>query len=194
MNGRMTGKETRNFAIALVAGSALAILLASCTTPRPASKPVTVAYNGPRSGSMALLNQPAGGYAQCVPYARDVSGIQLYGDAWTWWAKADGRYARGEAPKPGSVLTLKKTNRLTAGHVAVVAAIVEPRRILVDHVNWGDNRDLRSKIHQRQPVIDVSPNNDWSEVRFMNTLGSFGAVYPAHGFIYAESAIASARN
>lgn len=190
----MTGKATRNFALALMGGSAIAVLLASCTVPRQTAKPVTSAHDGAHSASMALLSQPAGGYQQCVPYARAISGIQLYGDAWTWWSKADGRYSRGEAPKPGSVLTLKKTNRLTAGHVAVVAAVVEPRRILVDHVNWGDNRDLRSKIHQRQPVIDVSPNNDWSEVRFMNTLGSFGAIYPAHGFIYAESAVASARN
>jgi len=190
MNGQMTGKATRNFAVALVTGCAIAVLLASCTAPRQTAKPVTSA----KGGSMALISQPPGGYEQCVPFARETSGIRLYGDAWTWWSKADGRYGRGEMPKPGSVLTLKKTNRLTAGHVAVVAAIVEPRRILVDHANWGDNRDLRNKIHQRQPVIDVSPNNDWSAVRFMNTLGSFGAVYPAHGFIYAEADITTAQN
>jgi hypothetical protein len=30
-------------------------------------------------------------YLQCVPYARQVSGIQIYGDAWTWWDQAAGR-------------------------------------------------------------------------------------------------------
>ena len=186
MNGRMTGKATFHFAIALASGCAMAVFLSSCTTPRQAARP--------GSETTIALTPPPGNYMQCVPYARDTSGIQIYGDAWTWWAKADGRYGRGNAPSIGSVLTLKKTNRLSSGHVAVVAAVVEPRRILVDHANWGDNSNMRHKVHHRQPVIDVSPNNDWSEVRFMNTLGSFGAIYPAHGFIYGESATRTARN
>ena len=186
MNEKMTGKATIHFAIALASGCAMAVFLSSCTTPRQAVKPA--------AGSLGMVTQPPGGYSQCVPYARDYSGINIYGDAWTWWAKADGNYDRGLAPKQGAVLTLKKTNRLAAGHVAVVAAIVEPRRILVDHANWGDNADLRNKIHIRQPVIDVSPNNDWSAVRFMNTQGSFGAIYPAYGFIYSESATTTARS
>lgn len=186
MIGQMTGKTTIRFAAALAAGCAIAVLLASCTAPHQAAKL--------ESGAMLLVSQPPGGYAQCVPYARDNSGIQIYGDAWTWWAKAVGRYGRGAAPNRGAVLTLKKTNRLAAGHVAVVAAVVDPRRILVDHANWGDNPDMRSKIHLRQPVIDVSPDNDWSAVRFMNTQGSFGAVYPAFGFIYADTGIRTAQN
>ena len=31
-------------------------------------------------------------YLQCVPYARDVTGIDIYGDAHTWWQQAAGRY------------------------------------------------------------------------------------------------------
>ena len=38
--------------------------------------------------AQAELQQP---YLQCVPYARQVSGIQIYGDAWTWWDQAEGR-------------------------------------------------------------------------------------------------------
>ena len=34
-------------------------------------------------------------YLQCVPYARQVSGIRIFGDAHTWWGQAEGRYARG---------------------------------------------------------------------------------------------------
>lgn len=190
MNERMTGKTTLRFAAALAAGGAMAVLLASCTAPRHPAKQAAMTDRG----TMSLVSQPPGSYVQCVPYARDFSGIQIYGDAWTWWAKADGRYGRGDAPKHGAVLTLKKTNRLAAGHVAVVAAVVEPRRILVDHANWGDNADMRSKIHLRQPVIDVSRDNDWSAVRFMNGQGSFGAVYPAFGFIYSDTNIRTAQN
>jgi hypothetical protein len=73
---------------------------------------------------------------------------------------------------------------LPRGHVAVVVAAQGPRRILVSHANWGGDGETRGKVHERQPVIDVSPGNDWSEVRLENTQGSFGRVYPAHGFIY----------
>ena len=38
-------------------------------------------------------------YLQCVPYARQVSGVQIYGDARTWWDQAQGRYATGTVPK-----------------------------------------------------------------------------------------------
>lgn len=190
MNGRMTGKTTLQFTVALAAGCAVAVILASCTTPRQAANHGSDSSISP----MTLVSQTAGGYVQCVPYARDYSGIKIFGDAWTWWAKADGRYDRGAAPKQGSVLALKKTNRLSAGHVAVVATVIEPRRILVDHANWGENADLRNKIHLRQPVIDVSRDNDWSAVRFMNTQGSFGAIYPAYGFIHSDAMIRTAQN
>jgi surface antigen len=180
------------FAIAMTAGCSLLITLASCTaTSRQiAGLKKPSATHGP----MELVSQTTGGYSQCVPYARDYSGVQIYGDAWTWWSKANGRYDRGHFPRQGSVLTLKKTDKLSAGHVAVVAAIVDPRRILVDHANWGDNADTRSKIHVRQPVIDVSPKNDWTAVRFMNTQGTFGAVYPSFGFIYSDTEIRTADN
>ena len=32
---------------------------------------------------------------QCVPYARAHSAIKIYGDAYTWWDKAAGKYSRG---------------------------------------------------------------------------------------------------
>lgn len=179
------------FATAMAAGCTLLIVLGSCTTT--SRQVVSQKKPAPTLGSMELVSQhPGGGYSQCVPYARDYSGIQIYGDAWTWWSKASGRYDRGHIPRQGSVLTLKKTDKLAAGHVAVVAAIVDPRKILVDHANWGDNANTRSKIHVRQPVIDVSPKNDWTSVRFMNTQGTFGAVYPSFGFIYSDTEIRTA--
>ena len=126
----------------------------------------------------------ADGFLQCVPFARSVSGVDIYGDAWTWWDQAEGRFARGREPKIGAVLVLSRTQRLRLGHVAVVAARVDERTILVSHANWGGDARTRGKIHTRQPVMDVSPDNDWSQLRFMNTQGGFGNVYPAHGFIY----------
>ncbi len=191
MSQQLSKRGFYRFTIAMVAGCALLFTLGSCTTA--SRQVVSKKKPAPALGSMELVSQhPGGGYSQCVPYARDYSGIQIYGDAWTWWSKANGRYDRGNIPRKGSVLTLKKTDRLAAGHVAVVAAIVEPRKILVDHANWGDNANTRGKIHVRQPVIDVSPKNDWTSVRFMNTQGSFGAVYPSFGFIYSDTEIRTA--
>jgi len=65
-------------------------------------------------------------YLQCVPYAREVSGIQIYGDAWTWWSQAEGRYARGHAPRAGAVVTFDPgTHGITdaAGHIGYVESV-----------------------------------------------------------------------
>ena len=45
---------------------------------------------------------------ECVPFARAASGIQLYGDAWTWWTAADGKYERGTKPREGAVLGMEE--------------------------------------------------------------------------------------
>jgi surface antigen len=120
---------------------------------------------------------------QCVPYARMVSGIALRGDARTWWESAAGRFRRGQDPEPGAVLVLKGSSKTPRGHVGVVTKVVNEREILIDHANWLNNR----KIHLATPVIDVSPENDWSAIRVWYTPGAqYGAnVYPTDGFIYA---------
>ena len=46
----------------------------------------------------------AEGYLQCVPFARTFSGIQIFGDAYTWWQQASGKYNKGFVPKTGAVL------------------------------------------------------------------------------------------
>src|SRR4051812_27488985 len=75
----------------------------------------------PLGASAGLLDY----VGQCVPFARAASGIQIYGDAWTWWNQAEGKYDRGHAPKVGSVIVFAKTSRLPLGHVAVVSRVVE---------------------------------------------------------------------
>ncbi|MCB1537614.1 MAG: CHAP domain-containing protein [Rhodospirillales bacterium] len=124
-------------------------------------------------------------HQQCVPYARDVSGIPIRGDAWTWWGQAAGRYARGNHPASGAVLVLAKTQRLTHGHLAVVTGVLSPRDILVTHTNWGDNPFNRRIVYTAMRAQDVSPANDWTSVRFWNDEKSvFGFQYAAYGFIY----------
>jgi len=146
---------------------ALAAILAGCGS----SAPTTVAA-GPS------LRVPG---INCAPFARELSGIALYGEAASWWRNAAGHYARNERPATGSVLVFKRTSRLRQGHVSVVTRVVSPRQILVTQANW-----VPGHVHEDQLVVDVSPANDWSEVRVWfppaRTLGSH--VYAAHGFIH----------
>lgn len=122
---------------------------------------------------------------QCVPYARKVSGIQIRGDAYTWWDKAAPDYDRGHSPRPGAVLVLARTSKMTSGHVAVVKNIVGPRQINVTHSNWGSDRSTRRVIYDSMRVEDVSARNDWTSVRFWNIdKNVFGFPYAAKGFIY----------
>jgi surface antigen len=117
---------------------------------------------------------------QCVPYARDHSGIALRGDAYTWWDKAAGVYARGQDPIEGAVLVLNGYSKHRA-HVAVVRKIVSPREIRIDHANWLDD----GAVYVNDPVVDVSEANDWSVVKVWNIRsGSWGTrTYHVQGFI-----------
>ncbi len=121
---------------------------------------------------------------QCVPYARRISGIEIRGDAWTWWQSAAGRYTRRHRPMAGSVLVLGRSRQLRGGHIAVVEAVLDDRVILVSHANWLN----RGRIHENTPVVDVSRENDWSLVRIWYTPGRSlgGRHYPAKGFIYPK--------
>jgi surface antigen len=125
------------------------------------------------------------GVLQCVPYARFMSGISLRGDAWTWWDKAAGIYARGNHPEPGAVLSFPGTDRMPLGHVAVVTQVLSDRKILIDHANWPNAYIQHGAISRDIQVADVSPANDWTEVRVQfGEGGPLGSVYPTNGFIY----------
>lgn len=125
---------------------------------------------------------------ECVPFARATSGIQIYGDAWTWWAKAAGHYRRGDVPQVGSVIVFARTSRLPLGHVAVISRIVDPRVVMVTHANWSRHNGERGHVEQDVTLTDVSPDNDWSVVkvwyRDMEGLGT--TTYPVSGFIYGS--------
>jgi hypothetical protein len=119
--------------------------------------------------------------AECVPFAREVSGIQIYGDAYTWWDQAAGRYNRERTPVLGALLVLAGYAGPKRAHLAHVTRIVSSREIRVDHANWLNDGNL----YLNSPVIDVSPNNDWSMVRvFNNRDGHLGVKnYNVQGFI-----------
>ncbi|HEX7741649.1 MAG TPA: CHAP domain-containing protein, partial [Sphingobium sp.] len=74
---------------------------------------------------------------QCVPYARIVSGVNIRGDAWTWWGQAEDHYQRGHEPRRGAVLAFRPNGPMTLGHVAVVSKVLGGRRMLIRHANWS---------------------------------------------------------
>ena len=125
-------------------------------------------------------------YLQCVPYARAVSGIAIYGDARTWWDQAEGRYARGYRPKVGAVMTFRPYGKMELGHVAAVSRIVDSRTVLLRHANWSPINGRRGQIEDNVEAVDVSPENDWSEVRvwFAPIEGLGSTHWPVQGFIY----------
>jgi surface antigen len=128
-------------------------------------------------------------YLQCAPFAREVSGIDIHGNANTWWGQAAGRYDRGQTPVAGAVMAFKAVRSMPVGHVAMVSRIVSDREVLLTHANWsrrgGIERDVRA--------VDVSPAGDWSQVRvWFAGNGDLGTtVYPLAGFIYSGKAPAA---
>jgi surface antigen len=163
------------------------LTLAACGKTVGVPTTVSAALPGP-SGAPEGIHPYQGDLIQCVPYARQVSGIDITGDAWTWWSSAAGRYERGNRPRFMAVLVLSRTQRLKLGHVAVVVDIDGPRQIRVTHANFGSDPVSRRIIYDSMPVADVSPDNDWSLVRFWNYQAqAWGILYPAYGFIYPQT-------
>ena len=165
----MAGQITR-----ILAGAALALMAG----PALADAIVDLADSG----------GPELPYLQCVPYARQVSGIQIYGDAWTWWDQAEGRYKRGFRPRVGAVMAFAPHGNMRLGHVAAVSRIVNSRTVLLRHANWSPIDGRRGQIEDNVRAVDVSEDNDWSEVRVwydpIQSLG--GTAWPVEGFIYNE--------
>lgn len=161
--------------IRLAAVAALCLLTAAC-----ASGP-DYEFASNTSDQTAQSAELGGVPLQCVPYARDHSQVKIYGDAAYWWDKAAGVYARSEEPTLGSVMVLTGYAGPRRGHVAVVTAMVSAREIRIDHANWLDD----GAIFTNDPVVDVSPDNDWSQVRVFNerTEAWGGRTYLVQGFI-----------
>ena len=163
----------------LAAAALFALSLEGCAAPMEYSAM-------PREYGNAVVENDSHKPLQCVPYAREHSAIKLYGDAYTWWDKAAGKYPRGALPQMGTVMVLNNYAAADRGHLAVVRRVVGPREIRIDHANWLDD----GSIYVNDPVEDVSSDNDWSAVRVYNlATGGWGSkVYPVQGFIGSGNA------
>jgi surface antigen len=144
-----------------------------------------------RMGILALLMVAAPVQAlneglQCVPYARALTGVEIRGDAWTWWGQAEGRYQRGAKPRVGAIMAFRPHGNMRLGHVAAVRKIIDSRTLIISHANWSTIDGVRGHIEEDVRVVDASEANDWSRVRVWYTpneaLG--GTEWPLHGFIY----------
>lgn len=169
----------------------LVLLLSGCAESRPTPASFTPPPLPPASPQVVLIPPAPQDFMSCVPYAREVTGVELFGDAWTWWDGAEDQYARGSAPEVAGILVFKRSDRLQSGHVAVVTQVISLREVLVTHANWAFADKKRGQVDHDVPIVDVSPNNDWSEIRVWNG-GSYGRIYPAHGFIYPRGSGESA--
>lgn len=175
----------------------MAVLAAAAFVTACASTPAPIAQNGgawrpPVTAAAPPVLQEfepgapqvddSGPRLQCVPFARENSGVEIYGNANTWWTQAAGRYPRSSSPAPGSVFVMRGYRDDTRGHVAVVTEIVSPRVIRVNQANWLNRGEITLSV----PVMDVSPDNDWSQVRVWYIPNNeWGArTYLARGFIH----------
>ncbi len=164
-------------------------LLALCVAGSAEAR--TKAHKASKTAAVKVAAQrtPAGSaYLQCVTFARQFSGVQIFGDAWTWWEKATGRYEEGSTPKPGAVLVFRSQGKMKLGHVAVVSQIITDRYIQVTHANWSPINGRRGQVEDNVNVMDVSEAGDWSKVKVWygptNDLGT--TVYSTYGFIYQD--------
>ncbi|WP_169816614.1 CHAP domain-containing protein [Rhodovibrio salinarum] len=184
----MTRTQFVPFAVVLLA-------LAACSTAQPTvdtersvmarpqiiQRPEITRPDVPKPTARPVMYSPSRPL-QCVPYARKASGIQIRGDAWTWWRQASGRYPRGQTPKEGALILLDTGYK--RGHLAYVSEVRGTREIVVNHANWLNH----GRIHENTPVRDVSRAGDWSQVRLWyvpgNQLGA--SAYDVIGFIYPD--------
>lgn len=134
-----------------------------------------------------ILNR-RGPRLQCVPFVRNETRVEIYGNANTWWQQARGRYARERDPDEGAVMVMRGYRGANRGHVAVVREMVSDRMMLVDHANWLNGGEITRSV----PVRDVSPRGDWSQVQVWHVPGGhWGArTYNVQGFIIGDEPVA----
>jgi surface antigen len=152
---------------------------------------VVIALTALAFAAPATAQSWPGGW-QCVTFARAFSGVELFGNAATWWHAAVGHYDQGFVPRVGGVLVFKPFAHMRVGHVATVSEIVSPREIRVTHANWSPVDGRRGQVEENVTVVDTSAKGDWSRVRVwyapLNELGTTD--YPVYGFIYGRAAAA----
>jgi hypothetical protein len=184
---------------ALLSTLAVALLLSGCVTRHQvpvATVATAAAIQGPlmpdvasRTASLGMTSstmEPMTVVRQrisCVPYARSISGVELRGDAWTWWKGAEGVYERGSTPEVGAIIVMSRSKTMSRGHVGMVTKILNSREIQIDHANWK-----HGELHLGALVRDVSAANDWSAVQvWYPAINGYGTgVHKVSGFIYPQ--------
>lgn len=143
----------------------------------------------PLALAMAIPAVAQQSYWQCAAFARQFSGIEIRGDAWTWWGLADGRYGKGRTPRVGAVMSFTPSGSMRLGHVATVTQVLSQREITVTHANWSPIGGARGQVERDVLIRDVSDAGDWSRVRVwyapISDLGT--TAWPVDGFIYPGS-------
>jgi hypothetical protein len=141
--------------------------------------------------SIAALPAEAQARLQCVAYARQISAVQISGNARDWWSHAAGTYSRGQRPEAGAVLAFRGTRAMPYGHVAVVSKVIDARHLLINHANWS----RPGMVERGVMAVDVSGAGDWSQVRvWYARSGSLGQrPSPTFGFIYPEQQTVTAQ-
>jgi surface antigen len=141
----------------------------------------------PRSAGAAPIN--------CVQFVERTTQMALHGNAWQWWESAADQYARGRQPRPKAVMVFAKGGRLRFGHLAIVTSQLDRRTVLVDHANWSPSGGRRGRIEYAVRIVDVSPANDWSQVRvWYGPTSDIGqTIYAVHGFVYPSPATPTAK-
>lgn len=166
----------------LLAASLLAGLAACAMPPWPGDVIQGQPAVPPAAAQARIVD--TGTALNCVVYARQVTGIDVRGDAWTWWDAATGRYAQSQQPAPGAILVFKRRG-WSKGHLAVVTRVVDDRLVIASHANWLND----GRVHEHTPIQDVSQGGDWSAVRVWYTPGRVWGLrsYATHGFIHPDS-------
>lgn len=125
---------------------------------------------------------------QCVEYARNRSGIQIYGDAWTWWGKTQDK---GSAPYAGSVMVWPKSTGVgNYGHVAYVSKVVSSDTVIIDHANWNTSTGaVDGRIYTNITVKDTS-GGKWTSVKLQkekigSSVTKWTSSVPLNGFVYS---------
>ncbi|MEO6151673.1 MAG: CHAP domain-containing protein, partial [Croceibacterium sp.] len=187
---RPLGKQWRNSKLTVPreVGAMKAFLAAAACAISAAAAHGEAPFDAGNAAPQIVAELPP--YLQCVPVARQVSGIQIFGDAWTWWDQAEGRYAKGHTPRAGAVMAFLPAGNMTLGHVAAVSQVLDSRTVLLTHANWSPIDGRRGQVEHDVRAVDVSPANDWSQVRvWYAPIGDLGTTaWPVAGFIYPGKA------
>lgn len=148
---------------------------------------VTARGKHARKSAVAKREAPNPGL-NCVQFVKAVSDVELTGDAWMWWHRAEGVYERGAEPRKDAILVFKQSGKMTRGHVAQVTDIIDERNIRIDHSNWAPRGGLKGQVARDVVVQDISVANDWTLVRvWYDKVEQFGRPYPTYGFVYSPS-------